>query len=136
MRRVLAKFGPPKGAAPAIVRRVGARNALLGAILIVFGVLVVLSLDRLARGALLDPLADKPSKLKAVSGLPVVIGFLALVVGLYRAITGIHPERDGTSVAARVGRLFASAVIAAVVLAALVLAVIAVASRRGPALGP
>ncbi len=131
MTRWLAKFAPEPGAPPARVRRVGARNALLGAFLMVFGVLVVLSLDRLARGALLDPLAAKPSKLRAVSGVPVVVGFLAVVVGLYRAITGIHPERDGQSIGAAIGRLLLSSLIAAVLLAALVVAVTAAASRRG-----
>jgi hypothetical protein len=134
--RLLAKFAPEEGAPPAVVRRVGARNAFLGAVLIVFGVMVVLALDRIARGALLDPLAEKPSKLRAVSGVPVVIGFVALVVGLYRAITGVHPERDGKTALARVGRLLVATLIAATVLAAITVAVIAVASRPGPGRAP
>lgn len=126
-RRLLSAFAPPEDATAAEVRRVGARNALLGVILMAFGVLLVLSLDRLARGALLDPTAARPSKLRAASGVPVLLGFLATVVGAYRAITGVHPRRDGASLASRVGRVALASSIAAALLAAIVFTLLAIA---------
>ncbi|MBI2388943.1 MAG: hypothetical protein HYV09_04930 [Deltaproteobacteria bacterium] len=123
--RLLASFAPPDDASPAEVRRVGARNALLGVILMAFGVFFVLSLDRLARGALLDPTAERPSKLRAVSGLPVLLGFLATVVGSYRVITGVHPRRDGAGAGSRLGRIVLAALISAALLAAIVGALLA-----------
>ena len=117
MIKLLRAFAPPKGVRPNEVRAVGARNALLGLVLASFGVLVVLSLDRLSHGALLDPTVPKPGRLRLLSGLPVLLGFLAMVVGLYRALTGIHPAEDGTGTAARVGRLGLLALIAASLLA-------------------
>jgi hypothetical protein len=130
--KLLTKFAPPSEE-PSSVRRTGARNAFLGLVLMVFGVMIVLSLDRLTKGTLLDPSVPKPSKLRAISGVPVVIGFCALVVGLYRAITGIHPARDGVTTAARFGRLVLMTLIAAALIGAIV---IAVASRRAPGLEP
>jgi len=118
--RLLDKFAPRPDAPPREVRLAGARNALLGLFLAAFGVLVVLSLDRLTKGALLDPTAAKPSKLRAVSGLPIVLGFLAMVVGLYRVVTGIHPATDGASLLSRLGRLVIVTLITAALLAAIV----------------
>lgn len=123
---LFAKFAPPSGAPPSVVRRVGLRNAFLGAVLFLFGVMLVLSLDKLAHGALLDPTAAKPSKLRAVSGVPVVVGFVALVVGFYRALTGIHPERERRTLFPSLARLFAVAVLAAALLAALTWALVSV----------
>lgn len=124
--KVLARFAPPNASS---VRRTGLRNAFLGLVTMVFGVMIVLSLDRLAHGAILDPLAPKPSKLKAVSGVPVVIGFVAIVVGLYRAISGVHPDRDRqTSI---VVRLLSMTAIAAALLAATAAAIL-----RARALAP
>jgi len=128
--KLLARFAPPPGAAPSVVRRTGLRNALLGFFLAAFGVLLVFSLDRLSRGALLDP--SRPTKLRAFSGVPLMLGVLAMVVGLYRAITGVHPERDGTSLASRIGRLLLAAMIAA----AIIFGITAAATLRGPVLAP
>ena len=113
MIRLLAKFAPSPGARPSEVRRTGLRNALLGFVLAAFGVFLVLSLDRFAHGALLDP--SKPTKLRAWSGVPLMLGCVAMVVGLYRAITGIHPERDRTSIVARAARLMFATLIAATI---------------------
>jgi hypothetical protein len=132
---LLRKFAPPPGAPPVEVRRTGLRNALLGLFLAVFGVLLVMSLDRLARGALLDPTHPRPSKLRAVSGIPIVVGLVAMIVGVYRAITGVHPERDGKSIVSRVGRLSLATMIAAAILFAIVYVTV-VASRPVPALAP
>lgn len=128
--RMLRKFAPPADASPAEVRRVGLRNALLGFFLAAFGVLVVFSLDRLSRGALLDP--TRPTKLRAFSGVPLMLGVVAMVVGLYRAITGVHPERDGTSIASRIGRIALATMIAAAIIGGIT----AAASLRAPALAP
>lgn len=127
---LLAKFAPPKDAPPSIVRRTGARNALLGAFLFVFGVLLVLSLDRLAKGALLDPTAPKPSKLRAVSGVPVVVGFVAMVVGVYRVVTGIHPSSERAGVLRSALRIFAVACLAAALIALIVASAIALERSR------
>ncbi len=113
MIALLRKFAPEPGAPPSAVRRAGLRNALLGLFLAAFGVLLVLSLDRLAHGAILDP--SRPTKLRAWSGVPLMLGCVAMVVGLYRAITGVHPERDGTSLVARIGRLLLATLIAAAI---------------------
>lgn len=121
MNRLLEKFAPPSGAPPSAVRRAGLRNALLGFILAAFGVLLVFSLDRLSRGAILDP--SKPTKLRAWSGVPLMLGCVAMVVGLYRAITGVHPERDGMSIASRFGRLLLATLIAAAIVLGLTFAV-------------
>ena len=124
MIRLLARFSPPPSAPSSEVRRVGLRNALLGAILAAFGTALVLSLDRLTHGALLDPTVERPSKLRALSGVPVVLGFVAMVTGMYRAVTGIHPERDGHALPRRIARLTLATAIAAVLLGAIVLALL------------
>lgn len=113
MNRLLSKFAPPAGAPASEVRRAGLRNALLGFILAAFGVLLVFSLDRVSHGAVLDP--SKPTKLRAWSGVPLMLGCVAMVVGLYRAITGVHPERDGMTFLSRAGRLLLSTLIAAAI---------------------
>lgn len=128
---LLSKFDPPDERS---VRRTGLRNAFLGLVLMVFGVMVVLSLDRLAHGTLLDPTAPKPSKLRAVSGVPVVIGFVAILLGLYRAITGIHPARDGRSIRSTLARLLTIAAIGALLVGGI--AAIAAATLRAPGPAP
>lgn len=137
MIALLRRFAPRPGAPPSVVRMTGLRNAFLGLFLGVFGVLFMLSLDRLTRGAILD--VSRPTKLRAVAGIPIVLGLVAMIVGLYRAITGVHPERDGTSLLARTGRLLLSAVIAAAIVFGVVYLVVAVTadgSRRAPGLAP
>ncbi len=128
MFQLLGRFAPPPGAASSEVRRTGVRNAFLGLVLFVFGVLLTLSLDRLARGALLDPTHPHPSKLRFIAGLPTVLGFIAMVAGGYRAATGIHPGRDGMSAWSRALRIGFAALLSAVLLAAIVAALIGLAT--------
>lgn len=133
----LARFAPPQGASPRAVRSVGLRNAVLGLLLVTFGVALILSLDRLSRGAMLgepfardafsNPWARRGARpplvrsLRFLSGVPVVIGFVVFSTGGYRTLTGIHPEHDRRGILGSLGRVALTSAIAGALLAAIVL---------------
>ncbi|MGZ3418434.1 MAG: hypothetical protein ACXVEE_11250 [Polyangiales bacterium] len=88
--RLLSHFLPSPDAPPRAIRIAAARNAFLGAVLVAFGVFVVLALERVTHGALLSG----KSKLRFVSGLPMLAGWVIVATSSWRLAVGVHPSRE------------------------------------------
>lgn len=134
------------------VRAKAARDLLLSIVAIGFGVALVLSLDRISGGQLLDP-APWPSsaspwerppwsvekaplgsvivrRLRAVAGLPILFGWVGLSTSGYRLITGIGRHEDRRGFRPGLARVAIASVIAAVSIALVTIGVIAASSHR------
>lgn len=123
-------FAPAEGAPPAAVRRHGARLALAGLALVVFGAALVFAVDRLAHGALLDPARARPGslapRLRFLTGVPMIAGWLAFVIGLWRATTGIPPARERRTLLGSIVRLLFATLVLAIALTAIALAIVTI----------
>jgi hypothetical protein len=122
IERWLARLEPDPTATPGQVRVFGLRIATLGVVLVAFGIALVFSIDRVTHGALLGP--AHASRLRFLSGLPMLFGWLLVVMGVYRAVTGIAPRDDGRSFSASFGRLVFASLTVSIVLAGMIFALL------------